>query len=120
MEEAQTILISTSFYFSTLLQLLHIPNMTIINRTVLLLSRICENNQKTADIIVQCFLDENTNSTMSNSTLSLTVLICLLQEEIDITMKMNIVKFLAVLIYSAQSLASRVKVGVIRGLHVDY
>ena len=57
---------------------------------------------------------------MNNPTLSLTVLICLLKEEIDIAMKMNIVKFLAVLIYSAQSLASRVKVGQLKGCHVDY
>lgn len=120
MEEAQSILLSTSFYFSTLLQLLHIPNMSIINTTVLLLNRICENNQRTADIIAHCFIEENNSTSMNNPTLSLTVLICLLKEEIDIAMKMNIVKFLAVLIYSAQSLASRVKVGQFKGYHVDH
>lgn len=110
MDEAQSILVSSSFYFSALIQLLHIPTISIINATILLFNRICENNPVTADIIAQCFIEEMNITSMNNSELSLSILICLLNEPIDVTIKMNVVKFLAVLIYSAKSLASRIKV----------
>ena len=111
MEEAQTVLLSTSFYFSAFIQLIHVPELTIIHSTILLLNRICENNPTTADIIAQCFIEESNISSFAQSELSLSILICVLNEPIDLTLKMNIVKFLAVLVYSTKSLASRVKVG---------
>lgn len=111
MEEAQYVLLSTSYYFTTLINLLHIPNMVIINDTVLLFNYICENNPETAGIIAQCFIDETSVTSMNTSELSLSILICLLDEGIDLEAKVNIIKFLAVLIHSSISLSSRTKVG---------
>lgn len=110
MEEAQYVILSTSFYFNTLINLLHIPNIVIINDTVLLFNYICENNPETADIIAQCFIDETSITSMNTSELSLSILICLLDEGIDLDAKVNIIKFLAVLIHSSKSLSSRTKV----------
>ena len=103
MEEAQTTLVSTSFYLSTLLQFIHIPNLIIINTTVALFNRICEYNQQATDILSQCILEENNITNVNNTELSLSILICLLDE-------MTILKFLAILIYSTKSLSLRVKV----------
>lgn len=110
MEEAQYVLLSTSYYFTTLINLLHIPNMVIINDTVLLFNYICENNPETAGIIAQCFIDETSVTSMNTAELSLSILICLLDEGIDLEAKVNIIKFLAVLIHSSKSLSSRTKV----------
>ena len=76
---------------------IHVPELTIIHSTILLLNRICENNPTTADIIAQCFIEESNITSFSQSELSLSILICLLNEPIDLTLKMNIVKFFAVL-----------------------
>ena len=110
MDEAQTTLVSTSFYLSTLLQFIHIPNLIIINTTVALFNRICEYNQQATDILSQCILEENNITNVNNTELSLSILICLLDEGIDISIKMTILKFLAILIYSTKSLSLRVKV----------
>ena len=110
MEEAQTTLVSTSFYLSTLLQFIHIPNLVIINTTVSLFNQICENNQQATDILSQCILEENNITNVNNTELSLSILICLLDEGIDVSIKMTILKFLSILIYSTRSLSLRVKV----------
>lgn len=66
------------------------------------------------DLIARCFLEEKMRVEES----SLAVLIKILRGDVEIDVKMTILKFLAVLVYSVKSLSLRVNVAMMRDLIV--
>lgn len=64
------------------------------------------------DLIARCFLEEKMRVEES----SLAVLIKILRGDVEIDVKMTILKFLAVLVYSVKSLSLRVNVAMMRDL----
>lgn len=66
------------------------------------------------DLIARCFLEEKMRVEES----SLAVLIKILRGDVEIDVKMTILKFLAVLVYSVKSLSLRVNVALMRDLIV--
>lgn len=106
LEEARSILLSSSQCFRTLCELLHDTEISVIYAAVLLLSRECEEMNECGDVIAQCFLEEKSKA----EEMSLSILIRILRSNAEIDVKMTILKFLAVLVYSVKSLSMRVKV----------
>ena len=106
LEEARSVLLSSSQCFRTLCELLHHTEISIVYITVQLLSRECEEMNECGDVIAQCFLEEKSAAEAT----SLSILIGVLRSDVEIEVKMTILKFLAVLVYSVKSLSLRVKV----------
>lgn len=114
LEEARSTLLSSSQCFRTLCGLLHDTEISVVYATVLLLSRECEEMNECGDLIARCFLEEKMRVEES----SLAVLIKILRGDVEIDVKMTILKFLAVLVYSVKSLSLRVNVAMMRDLIV--
>ena len=106
MEEARQTISSSSLFTRTLQTLLHHSDPVIINEAVLLLSRECEEIDGYADVITECFRDERASSKFGKP--SLVVLVDLLKTSEDMELVMDLLKFLALLVYSVKSLSKRV------------
>lgn len=105
MEEARQTISCSSLFTRTLQTLLHHSDSVIINEAVLLLSRECEEIDGYADVITECFRDERTSQFGKPS---LVVLVDLLKTSEDMELVMDLLKFLALLVYSVKSLSKRV------------
>ena len=108
--EARSTLQSSLLCFRTLCRLLHTSHYSIVHLVVQLLTRECEENDGFGDLIAKCFLEECNVSEWKDELRGLQILIELLSEDVDINLKMVVLKFLAVLVYSIKSLPLRVKV----------
>ena len=105
-EEARQTISSSSLFTRTHQTLLHHSDPVIINEAVLLLSRECEEIDGYADVITECFRDERASSQFGKP--SLVVLVDLLKTSEDMELVMDLLKFLALLVYSVKSLSKRV------------
>ena len=108
--EARSTLQSSLLCFRTFCRLLHTSHYSIVHLVVQLLTRECEENDGFGDLVAKCFLEECNVSEWKDEVRGLQILIELLSEDVDIELKMVVLKFLAVLVYSIKSLTLRVKV----------
>ena len=116
--EARSTLQSSLLCFRTLCRLLHTSNYSIIYLVVQLLTQECEENTGFCDLVAKCFLEECNVSEWKDEVRGLQILIELLSKEVDIVLKMDVLKFLAVLVHSIKSLTLRVKVGLLEVMSV--
>ena len=109
MEEANSTLLSSSYFFHTLCDLIHVDNIKIVYAAVQLLNRECEEVEGCADQFAQCLIEEkNSSNNFSHSTLFVLVEHVKQCDQEDV--RVCILKFLTVLVYSIQSLSRRVSV----------
>lgn len=112
LDESRAVLLTSPLFFSTLCSLLRCGEASLLLATVQLLTRACEDVDGCGDrVATRCLQDD-----------SLSQLVHLLQSEGSVETKVgkkqqserqvSVVKFLAVLVYSVRSLATRVKVTV--------
>lgn len=111
LEEARQTILSSSLFTHTLRACLHHTNPAVVTEAVTLLSRECEEVDGYADVLTQCFREEEAPD-FPFAASSLLVLMGCLHATDNSEMVMGTLKFLALLVYSVKSLTKRVFVEV--------
>lgn len=109
-DEAAFTITSSSLFFRTLCEVLHCKDLSLIRETVIMLSQKCEDVEGSADIVAQYFCEEESSFFSMYNESSLAILISILSSSAEVELKMTILKFLAVLVYSTKTLSKRVTV----------
>ena len=109
-DEAASAIVSSSLFFRTLCDVLHCKDLSLIRETVAMISQKCEDVEGSADIVAQYFCGEDTSYSSKFNESTLSILMSILSSSAEVDLKMTILKFLAVLVYSAKTLSKKVAV----------
>ena len=109
-DEAVSAILSSSLFFRTLCDVLHCKDLSLIRETVMMISQKCEDVEGSADIVAQYFCGEESSYSSVFNESCLSILMSILSSSAEVELKMTILKFLAVLVYSAKTLSKKVSV----------
>ena len=109
-EEAASTIVSSSLFFRTLRDVIHCGDNSLIEEAISIMSQKCEDVEGSAVLITRCFCEEKDGSMTCFSQTTLMILMSILNSNAKVELKMTILKFLAVLVYSVKTLSRKVTV----------